>query len=33
MTGNRQSDFLIKSFKPINSQDMIGLNRLNDGHY
>lgn len=33
MTGNRQSDFLIKSFKPINSQDVIGLNRMNDGHY
>ncbi|WP_438866777.1 M10 family metallopeptidase C-terminal domain-containing protein [Pseudomonas sp. L1(2025)] len=32
MTGNRQSDFLIKSFKPINSQDVIGLNRMNDGH-
>lgn len=32
MTGNRQSDFLIKSFKPINSQDVIGLNRINDGH-
>ncbi|WP_231423729.1 M10 family metallopeptidase C-terminal domain-containing protein [Pseudomonas sp. Leaf59] len=32
MTGNRRSDFLIKSLKPINSQDVIGLNRLNDGH-
>lgn len=31
LTGNRQSDLLIKSLKPINSQDVIGLNPYGQG--